>query len=47
MELLTLEAMKIFKGAERRIAIDKNDENVPQRKFTKVVLVPCNMVKNR
>ena len=42
MELLTPEAMKIFKGAGRRITVDKNGKNMPQREFTKVVLVPCN-----
>ena len=40
MKPLTLEAVKIFKGTEGRITIAKNGENVPQREFTKVVLLP-------
>ena len=38
--------MKLLGSTESEITKDKNGENVPHLKITKVVLVHCNIVNN-
>ena len=38
--------MKLLGSTEKKIAKDKNGENVPHLEITEVVLVHCNMVNN-
>ena len=46
LELLTFETMKLFGSNENKIIKDKNGENVPHLKITKVILVHCNNVNS-
>ena len=43
LELLTLEAIKLFQSTENNITKDKN---VPHLEITEVILVYCNIVNN-
>ena len=38
--------MKLLESTENKITKDKNGENVPHFKITKVVLSHCNIVNN-
>ena len=44
LERLTPETMKLLGSTKNKITKDKNGENVPHLKITKVVLVHCNIV---
>ena len=46
LELLKPETMKLLGSIGNQITKDKNGENVPLLKITKVVLVQCNIVNN-
>ena len=46
IQFLTPETMKLLGSTESEITKDKNGENVPHLKITKVVLVHCNIVNN-
>ena len=46
MELLTSETMKLLGSTKSKINKDKNSENVPHLKITKVVLFHCYIVKS-
>ena len=44
--MLTPEAMKLLRSAEKDVDKNKNGENVPKLESVEVVLVHCNLVKN-
>ena len=46
LEILMPEMMKLLGSIKNKITNDGNGENVPHLKFTKVVLVHCNIVNN-
>ena len=46
LELLTLEAMKLFGSTEIKITKDKNGKNLPHLEITEVSLVYFNIVSN-
>ena len=46
LELLMPKRMKLLGRTKSKIGKDKNGENVPHLKITKVVLVHCNIVNN-
>ena len=46
LELLTTEMMKLLESTKNKITKDKNCENIPHLKITKVVLDKCNIANN-
>ena len=46
LELLTPETMKLLGNTENKIALNKNNKNVPYLEITEVALIPCNIVNN-
>ena len=46
LEVLTPEAMKLLRSAEKDVDKNKNGENIPKLESVEVVLVHCNLVKN-
>ena len=44
LELSTPQTMKLLEGNQKKITIDKNDENAPRLEVTEVVLVYCTLV---
>ena len=46
LELLTPETMKLLGNTENKIALNKNNKNVPYLEITEVALVHCNIVNN-
>ena len=46
LELLTPETMKLLGSTKRKIAKNKNSENVPHLEITEILLIHCNIVNN-
>ena len=46
LELLTPETMKLLGSTKRKIAKNKNGENVPHLEITEILLIHCNIVNN-
>lgn len=43
---LTLETIILARGIEQKLKQIKKEETAPKLEITKVILVPCNLVKN-